>query len=150
MRLNILGLTVVVLMLLAGGAVGYGGTRKRKQCSVRTDKVTPLSDPAIAACTLEQARCAAGRDDSAAAALAAAIAARAYTSSRRAGEAGAALRDADRIAGRLTGRKAGRYLGRLLPQKLHVHCSRAWTQVGDTTTAREHQRPGSPCPRRRA
>ncbi|WP_307831200.1 helix-turn-helix transcriptional regulator [Nucisporomicrobium flavum] len=95
--------------------------------------------PQLAADLAEHARHVAGRANTAASALSAAVAARAYALTREPGKALTAMRDADRIAAALPAReRADTWLGHC-EQKHHVHLSQALTVLGHTGRARETQ-----------
>lgn len=95
--------------------------------------------PQVAARVAEQARALAGTSETAAAALAASVAGRAYALLHDRDAALAALTDADIIAGRLTGAQAADTWIGYCPQKHHVHRSQAMTALGETTEARTAQ-----------
>jgi hypothetical protein len=95
--------------------------------------------PNAAADLADQARRAAGRQPTAAAALAASVAARAHALNGNTDQAVRALAAADRIADRLPAdQRADTWLG-YPEQKHHVHSSHALTTLGDTSRARESQ-----------
>ncbi|MFE5098038.1 hypothetical protein ACFRCI_49465 [Streptomyces sp. NPDC056638] len=95
--------------------------------------------PKAAAGLAEQARRVAGTTPTAAATLAAAVAARAYALSHQPDQARDALADADRLMERLSGeQRADTWFGHC-EQKHHVHLSHALTALGDTGRARESQ-----------
>ncbi|MFH7340612.1 hypothetical protein [Streptomyces sp. KHY 26] len=95
--------------------------------------------PATAARLAEEARQIAGPRPTAAATLAAAVAARAYALSHQPEAARTALSDADRYMDRLdTGARRDTWLTHG-EQKHHVHLSHALTALGDTRRARASQ-----------
>lgn len=94
-----------------------------------------LGAPQAAVDLAEKARATAGKQPTAAAALAAAVAARAYALLHRPDEAHAALADADRLAARLAGeQRADTWFG-YCEEKHHVHLSQALTHLGETRRA---------------
>ncbi|WP_229807484.1 hypothetical protein [Actinoplanes lobatus] len=98
--------------------------------------------PRTAAKLAEEALREAGSADTAAAVLAASVAARAYALSGQRDQAVEALQAADRVAGRLPrGESADTWVG-YCEQKHHVHRSQALTSLGDTAAARESQQAG--------
>ncbi|MFD3481926.1 hypothetical protein [Streptomyces sp. NPDC058665] len=95
--------------------------------------------PAAAAKLTDEARHLAGNSPSAAAALAAAVASRAYAIGGHRDKALVAVADVERLAGRLTPQQhADTWFGYPL-QKHHVHMSQALTQLGETGRAYETQ-----------
>ncbi|MFJ8896692.1 hypothetical protein ACIRCZ_19070 [Leifsonia sp. NPDC102414] len=95
--------------------------------------------PQAASVLAEQARRAAGDRPTAAATLAAAVAARAYALSHQVEQARGALAAADALMERLdAGARADTWLTHG-EQKHHVHLSHALTALGDTRRARESQ-----------
>ncbi|OEJ29958.1 hypothetical protein AS594_35960 [Streptomyces agglomeratus] len=95
--------------------------------------------PQTAAGRAEQARQTAGNRPTAAATLAAAVAARAYALSHQPEEARQAVADADALMERLdAAARADTWLTHG-EQKHHVHLSHAFTALGDTRRARESQ-----------
>jgi hypothetical protein len=98
--------------------------------------------PRVAAKLASEARREAGAGETAAAALAASVAARAYALTGQHDEADLALRAADHIAGRLPTRETvDSWLG-YCEQKHHVHRSQALTMLANTAAARESQQEG--------
>lgn len=95
--------------------------------------------PQAAAVLAEQARRTAGTTPTAAATLAAAVAARAYALARQPDQAHDALAHADRLMEQLSSdQRADTWFGHC-EQKHHVHLSHALTTLGDTRRARESQ-----------
>lgn len=95
--------------------------------------------PKAAASFAENARQAAGNRPTAAAVLAAAVAARAYALNHQSEQARAALADADALMERLPeGERSDTWLT-YSEQKHHVHLSHAYTTLGDTARAHESQ-----------
>lgn len=106
--------------------------------------MTPLNygAPKTAARLAELARAAAGGRDTAAAALASSVTARAYALSGHPEQAMAAVSEADRIASRLLAAETVDTWMGYPEQKHHVHRSQALTALADTTAARESQQAG--------
>lgn len=95
--------------------------------------------PKAAADLAEQARQAAGTRPTAAAVLAAAVAARAYALNHQSEQARAALTAADALMNRLPEPERSDTWLTYGEQKHHVHLSHAFTTLGDTGRARESQ-----------
>jgi tetratricopeptide (TPR) repeat protein len=125
----------------AARAAEQAGDRSLQAWITARKAMVPLNfgAPRAAAELAEQARRIAGNGSTAAAALAAAVAARAYALAGRADEADTALRDADRLADALPAtQRTDTWFGHC-EQKHHVHLSHALTTLGQTTRARESQ-----------
>jgi hypothetical protein len=95
--------------------------------------------PKAAADLADQARLAAGTRPTAAATLAAAVAARAYALNHQSEQARAALTAADALMDRLPEEQRSDTWLTYSEQKHHVHLSHAFTTLGDTRRARESQ-----------
>ncbi|MFI8169841.1 hypothetical protein ACIGAN_26290 [Streptomyces sp. NPDC085931] len=95
--------------------------------------------PKAAARLAEQARQAAGTRPTAAAVLAAAVAARAYALNHQSEQARAALASADALTERLPDSERPDTWLTYSEQKHHVHLSHAYTTLGDTRRANESQ-----------
>ncbi|MFF2937254.1 hypothetical protein [Streptomyces mirabilis] len=95
--------------------------------------------PKAAADLADQARHAAGTRPTAAATLAAAVAARAYAVNHQSEQARAALAAADALMGRLPESERSDTWLTYGEQKHHVHLSHAYTTLGDTARAHESQ-----------
>jgi transcriptional regulator with XRE-family HTH domain len=98
--------------------------------------------PRTAARIAQQACEAAGKQESAAAALAASVAARAYALSHQSDQARESLATADRIAARLSAAESADTWLAYSQHKHHVHRSQALTSLMSTSAARESQQAG--------
>jgi transcriptional regulator with XRE-family HTH domain len=147
------GMTAVVLHDLGNGREAYAwfdtAARAAEQAGDRSlhawmlgrKAMLPLNfgAPGKATGLAERARQVAGAGTTAAATLAAAVAARAYALAGRTDDAEAALADADRLADALpTEQRADTWFGHC-EQKHHVHLSHALTALGETSRARQSQ-----------
>lgn len=128
----------------AAEAAKQSGDRKLRAWILGRRAMVPLNygAPQIAARIAEQARHVAGSGNSAAAALAASVAARSYAMSNQRARATAALQDADRISGSLSATESSATWFGYCPQKHQVHRSQALTQLGETRAARQSQNAG--------
>ncbi|MFF3129145.1 hypothetical protein ACFVRD_44610 [Streptomyces sp. NPDC057908] len=118
----------------AAHAAGESGDRQLHAWVMAREAMVGLNygSPKAAAGLAEQARRVAGNSPTAAATLAAAVAARAYALSHQPDQARDALADADRLMERLSGeQRADTWFGHC-EQKHHVHLSHALTALGDT------------------
>ncbi|MER5853746.1 hypothetical protein ABT126_44450 [Streptomyces sp. NPDC002012] len=125
----------------AAHAAGESGDRQLHAWVMAREAMVGLNygSPKAAAGLAEQARRVTGNSPTAAATLAAAVAARAYALSHQPDQARDALADADRLMERLSGeQRADTWFGHC-EQKHHVHLSHALTALGDTGRARESQ-----------
>ncbi|WP_405906443.1 hypothetical protein OG742_12240 [Streptomyces sp. NBC_00828] len=125
----------------AARAATESGDQQLHAWVLAREAMVPLNygAPKAAADLAERARQTAGTAPTAAATLAAAVAARAYALSGQTDQARGALADADRLMDRLDGGQlADTWFGHC-EQKHHVHLSHAWTALGDTGRARESQ-----------
>ncbi|MEW1599349.1 helix-turn-helix transcriptional regulator [Streptomyces sp. NPDC093808] len=125
----------------ASRAAQESGDRQLHAWVLAREAMVPLNygAPQAAAQLAEQARQAAGNQPTAAATLAAAVAARAYALSHQAEQARQALTAADQLMGRLdAAAQADTWLTHG-EQKHHVHLSHAYTALGDTRHARQSQ-----------
>ncbi|MFF8601863.1 helix-turn-helix domain-containing protein [Streptomyces sp. NPDC015232] len=125
----------------ASRAAHESGDRQLHAWVLAREAMVPLNygAPQAAAQLAEQARQTAGGRPSAAATLAAAVAARAYALSHQPEHARHALTAADRLMGRLdASAQADTWLTHG-EQKHHVHLSHAYTALGDTRRARQSQ-----------
>ncbi|MCX4411612.1 helix-turn-helix transcriptional regulator [Streptomyces sp. NBC_01764] len=147
------GMTAIVLMDLgarrharswfatAATAARESGDKQLLAWLLAREAMVPLNygAPQAAAQLAERARLAAGDQPTAAATLAAAVAARAYALSHQVEQAREALTAADAFMERLpAGARADTWLTHG-EQKHHVHLSHALTALGDTGRARESQ-----------
>jgi tetratricopeptide (TPR) repeat protein len=126
----------------AARAAEQAGDRTLQAWVIARKAMVPLNfgAPRASADLAQQARRIAGKGETAAAALAAAVAARAYALAGRVEQADSALRDADAIAGALpASERVDTWFGHC-EQKHHVHLSHALTALGETKRARESQR----------
>ncbi|MFK0112576.1 hypothetical protein [Streptomyces sp. NPDC091217] len=125
----------------AARAATESGDDQLRAWALAREAMVPLNygAPKAAADLAEQARRAAGTRPTAAATLAAAVAARAYALNHQSEQARAALAAADALMGRLPeGERSDTWLT-YSEQKHHVHLSHALTTLGDTRRARESQ-----------
>lgn len=125
----------------ASRAAQESGDRQLHAWVLAREAMVPINygAPQAAALLAEQARQAAGSRPTAAATLAAAVAARAYALSGQPDQAREALTAADTLMERLdAGARADTWLTHS-EQKHHVHLSHALTALGDTRRARESQ-----------
>lgn len=125
----------------AAHAAGESGDRQLHAWVTAREAMVGLNygSPKAAAHLAEQARRTAGTAPTAAATLAAAVAARAYALAHQEDQAREALADADRLMEQLAGeQRADTWFGHC-EQKHHVHLSHALTALGDTRRARESQ-----------
>ncbi|MGQ4412638.1 hypothetical protein ACN6K8_004816, partial [[Kitasatospora] papulosa] len=125
----------------ASRAAQESGDRQLHAWVLAREAMVPINygAPHAAALLAEQARQAAGTRPTAAATLAAAVAARAYALSHQPDQAREALTAADTLMERLdAGARADTWLTHS-EQKHHVHLSHALTALGDTRRARESQ-----------
>lgn len=122
-------------------AADESGDRSLHAWVLAREAMVPLNfgAPKSATDLAEEARHVAGTKPTAAAALAAAVAGRAYALSGRDDLARDALADADQLAARLPDdQRADTWFGHC-EQKHHVHLSHAFTVLGETGRARESQ-----------
>ncbi|MET8676068.1 hypothetical protein ABZW18_00285 [Streptomyces sp. NPDC004647] len=125
----------------ASTAAKESGDRQLHGWVLAREAMVPLNygAPQAAALLAEQARQAAGNRPTAAATLAAAVAARAYALSHQPEQARQAVAAADAFMERLdAGARADTWLTHG-EQKHHVHLSHSFTALGDTRSARESQ-----------
>ncbi|MGW2692313.1 hypothetical protein ACWC3Y_10680 [Streptomyces sp. NPDC001296] len=125
----------------AAAAARESGDRQLLAWVLAREAMVPINygAPQAAAQLAEQARQAAGNRPTAAATLAAAVAARAYALSNQPEQARQAVEAADAFMERLdVGARADTWLTHG-EQKHHVHLSHAFTALGDTRRARESQ-----------
>ncbi|MFF0386904.1 hypothetical protein [Streptomyces sp. NPDC004286] len=125
----------------AAAAARESGDRHLHAWVLAREAMVPINwgAPQAAARLAEQARQIAGSRPTAAATLAAAVAARAYALAHQPEKAQAALDDADTLMARLPDAdRADTWLTHG-DQKHHVHLSHALTALGDTRRARESQ-----------
>ncbi|MFD0372875.1 helix-turn-helix domain-containing protein [Streptomyces sp. NPDC127114] len=125
----------------ASAAARESGDRQLHAWVLAREAMVPLNygAPRAAATLAEQARQAAGDRPTAAATLAAAVAARAYALAHQPEQARQALQAADTLMGKLDpAARADTWLTHG-EQKHHVHLSHALTALGDTRRARESQ-----------
>ncbi|MEW2130381.1 hypothetical protein [Streptomyces sp. NPDC005435] len=125
----------------AAAAARESGDRHLHAWVLAREAMVPINwgAPQAAARLAEQARQIAGPLPTAAATLAAAVAARAYALAHQPEQARAALADADTLMARLAATdRADTWLTHG-EQKHHVHLSHALTALGDTRRARESQ-----------
>ncbi|MGW5477728.1 hypothetical protein [Streptomyces sp. NPDC004008] len=125
----------------AAAAARESGDRQLHAWVLAREAMVPINygAPQAAAHLAEQARQAAGSRPTAAATLAAAVAARAYALSHQPEQARQAVEAADAFMERLdTAARADTWLTHG-EQKHHVHLSHAFTALGDTRRARESQ-----------
>ncbi|MEU6241118.1 hypothetical protein [Streptomyces sp. NPDC047024] len=125
----------------AAAAARESGDRHLHAWVLAREAMVPINwgAPQAAARLAEQARQIAGARPTAAATLAAAVAARAYALAHQSERAHAALADADTLMARLDAAdRADTWLTHG-EQKHHVHLSHALTALGDTQRARESQ-----------
>ncbi|MEV4869614.1 helix-turn-helix domain-containing protein [Streptomyces syringium] len=121
----------------AGRAAEESGDRVLHAWVLARHAMVPLhlGAPQAAADIAEKARATAGERPSAAAALAAVVAARAHALLHRPGKAHAALADADRFSSGLAGeQRADTWFG-YCEEKHHIHLSQALTHLGETRRA---------------
>ncbi|MFE2640100.1 hypothetical protein ACFXKF_36050 [Streptomyces scopuliridis] len=124
-----------------GKAAAESGDRSLHAWVLARHAMVPINfgAPQAAAELAEQARRIVGSHPTAAAALSAAVAARAYALTGRHEQAEGAIADAERFATRLSPRqRADTWFG-YGEQKEHVHLSHALTTLGSTRRARESQ-----------
>jgi hypothetical protein len=125
----------------AARAAAESGDDQLRAWVLAREAMVPLNygAPRAAAELADRARHAAGTRPTAAATLAAAVAARAYALNHQSEQARAALAAADALMGRLPeGERSDTWLT-YSEQKHHVHLSHALTTLGDTRRARESQ-----------
>ncbi|MFF4518902.1 hypothetical protein [Streptomyces mirabilis] len=125
----------------AARAAAESGDDQLRAWVLAREAMVPLNygAPRAAAELANRARQAAGTRPTAAATLAAAVAARAYALNHQSEQARAALAAADALMGRLPeGERSDTWLT-YSEQKHHVHLSHALTTLGDTRRARESQ-----------
>ncbi|WP_053710767.1 hypothetical protein [Streptomyces sp. NRRL B-3648] len=125
----------------AARAAAESGDQQLHAWVLAREAMVPLNygAPRAAASLAEQARRIAGTRPTAAATLAAAVAARAYALNHQSEQARQALADADALMERLPeGERSDTWLT-YGEQKHHVHLSHAFTTLGDTRRARESQ-----------
>ncbi|MCQ8194632.1 helix-turn-helix domain-containing protein [Streptomyces rugosispiralis] len=125
----------------AGRAARESGDRQLCAWVLAREAMVPLNygAPRAAASLAEEARHVAGSRPTAAATLAAAVAARAYALSHKPDQAREALTAADQFMERLDGSERADTWLTHGDQKHHVHLSHAFTALGDTHRARESQ-----------
>jgi hypothetical protein len=126
----------------AARAAAESGDQQLHAWALAREAMVPLNygAPRAAAGLAEQARRIAGTRPTAAAVLAAAVAARAYALNHQSEQARQALADANALMERLPeGERSDTWLT-YGEQKHHVHLSHAFTTLGDTLRARESQR----------
>ncbi|MFL4902778.1 hypothetical protein ACJ6WF_06245 [Streptomyces sp. MMS24-I2-30] len=130
---------------LAYGAWSWSGTEAQHRfvlCGGVAAGWLPLlanGAPKAAAGLADRARLAAGTRPTAAAVLAAAVAARSYALNHQSEQARAALTAADALMARLPESERSDTWLTYGEQKHHVHLSHAFTTLGDTRRARESQ-----------
>ncbi|WP_406515607.1 hypothetical protein OH809_25105 [Streptomyces sp. NBC_00873] len=126
----------------AGRAAAESGDRQLRAWLWAREAMVPLNygAPRAAATLAEQARHAAGSHPTAAATLAAAVAARAYALSHQPDQAREALAATDGFMDRLNASERADTWLTHGEQKHHVHLSHAFTALGDTQRARESQK----------
>lgn len=126
----------------AGAAASESGDRPMHAWILAREAMVPLNygSPSGALDLSSSARHMAGDKPSAAAALAAAIQARAYASLGQAGEARGAMRDAEGMRDHLAAEQAADTWYGYPEQKHAVHASRVYTGIGDTDAANDAQR----------
>ncbi|MFJ8732282.1 hypothetical protein [Streptomyces bauhiniae] len=126
----------------AAAAARESGDRRLHAWVLAREAMVPINWGAPKAATrlAEQARQLAGPGPTAAATLAAAVAARAYALSHQPEQARDALREADTLMARLDAADRADSWLTYGEQKHHVHLSHALTALGDTQRARESQR----------
>ncbi|MGW4995217.1 hypothetical protein ACWEQ3_47905 [Streptomyces mirabilis] len=125
----------------ASRAAAESGDDQLRAWILAREAMVPLNygAPRAAAELADRARHAAGTRPTAAATLAAAVAARAYALNHQSEQARAALAAADALMGQLPeGERSDTWLT-YSEQKHHVHLSHALTMLGDTRRARESQ-----------
>ncbi|MER7178550.1 hypothetical protein ABT404_03510 [Streptomyces hyaluromycini] len=125
----------------AGRAAAESGDQQLHAWVLAREAMVPLNygAPRAAAGLADQARQAAGTRPTAAAVLAAAVAARAYALNHQSEQARAALTAADTLMSRLPASERSDTWLTYGEQKHHVHLSHAFTTLGDTRRARESQ-----------
>ncbi|MFD4956273.1 hypothetical protein [Streptomyces sp. NPDC058451] len=125
----------------AARAAAESGDNQLYAWILAREAMVPLNygAPKAAAGLAGQARHAAGNQPTAAAVLAAAVAARAYALNHQSEQARAALTSADALMNRLPESERSDTWLTYSEQKHHVHLSHAYTTLGDTRLAHESQ-----------
>ncbi|MGW7134165.1 hypothetical protein ACWGIA_38320 [Streptomyces bobili] len=131
----------VVFAVAHDGAAAESGDDQLHAWVLAREAMVPLNygAPKAAAGLAERARHVAGHRPTAAAVLAAAVAARAYALNHQSEQARAALADADALLGRLPESERSETWLTYGEQKHHVHLSHAYITLGDTRLAHASQ-----------